>query len=52
MQDNGVDKRIIDIFLKNSFGHLINTLEDYYVSEINGIELLSNWDSKTKKLLL
>ena len=43
MQDNGVDKRIIDIFLKNSFGHLINTLEDYYVSEIIGIQKLKNY---------
>ena len=56
MQDMGVDKKIIDIFPKNSFEHLINTLEDYYVSKINGIEriksMLSNWDSKAKKNII
>lgn len=56
MQDMDVDKTIIDIFPKNSFEHLINTLEDYYVSKINRIEciksLLNNWDSTAKKTII
>lgn len=56
MKTEGIDTRIIDIFPKNSFDHLINTLEDYYISKPDGMERikreLNDWDLKARKTII
>ena len=56
MRTIGVDTEIIDMFPENNFEHLINTLEDYYISKFDGLERikseLNRWNSKAKKTII
>lgn len=56
MKAMGSDTCITDIFPKNKFEHFINTLEDYYISKLDGIErikcALNDWDLKARKTII
>ena len=56
MKSAGIDARIIEMFPKNSYNHLINTLEDYYISKLDGLERikceLNNWDTEARKNII